>query len=75
MSGLQTLTLNKDQLKLLKKKTICQEKVVPFVQTFVCEHPEDKGWAKNFDLKHDPSIYINMPVEALKQELKKTPKF
>ena len=75
------LTLNKDQaLKIIKdEKLFCTNeyyygKVVPFVQTFVCEHPVYKGWAKNFDLKHDPSIYINMPVEALKQELKKTPK-
>ena len=47
------LTLNKDQaLKIIKdEKLFCTNeydygKVVPFVQTFVCEHPVYKGWAK-----------------------------
>ena len=31
-------------------------KVVPFVQTFVCQHPVYQ-WPKTFDLKHDPNIY------------------
>ena len=48
-------------------------KVVPFVQTFVCQHPVYK-WPKTFDLKHDPNIYMNMPIQVLKEELKKAPK-
>ena len=46
---------------------------MPFVQTFVCQHPIYQ-WPKTFDLKHDPNIYMNMPMKVLKEELKKTPK-
>ena len=74
------LTLGKDEsLKIIKsEKLFCANefyygKVVPFVQTFVCQHPIYQ-WPKTFDLKHDPSVYMNMPVEVLKTELKKAPK-
>ncbi len=49
-------------------------KTRPFVETFVCEHPVYK-WAKCFDLKHDPDIYLNMSLQALKEAMRKQPKF
>ena len=74
------LTSKKEEsLKIIKnEKLFCSNefyygKVVPFVQTFVCQHPVYQ-WPKTFDLKHDPNIYIDMPIEALKVELKKAPK-
>ena len=74
------LTSNKEEsLKIIKsEKLFCTNefyygKVVPFVQTFVCQHPIYQ-WPKTFDLKHDPYIYMNMPIQVLKQELKKPPK-
>ena len=74
------LTVNKDEsLKIIKnEKLFCTNefyygKVVPFVQTFVCQHPVYQ-WPKTFDLKQDPNIYMNMPIEVLKGELKKPPK-
>ena len=30
---------------------------------------------KCFDLKHDPDIYLNMPVKDLDEAMKKNPKF
>ena len=48
-------------------------KTVPFVETFVCEHPVYK-WAKCFDLKHDPDIYLKMSVQDLKEAMGKKPK-
>ena len=74
------MTINKEEsLKVIKnEKLFCTNefyygKVVPFVQTFVCQHPIYQ-WPKTFDLKHDPNIYMSMPLEALKTELKKQPK-
>ena len=74
------MTSNKEEsLKIIKnEKLFCANefyygKVVPFVQTFVCQHPVYQ-WPKTFDLKHDPSIYMDMPIEVLKLELKKAPK-
>ena len=74
------LTSNKEEsLKIIKnEKLFCANefyygKVVPFVQTFVCQHPVYQ-WPKTFDLKHDPNIYMNMPIQVLKEELKKAPK-
>tara|TARA_Y100001970_G_scaffold260026_1_gene341657 strand:+ start:7915 stop:9333 length:1419 start_codon:yes stop_codon:yes gene_type:complete len=74
------LTSNKDEsLKVIKnEKVFCSNefyygKVVPFVQTFVCQHPVYQ-WPKTFDLKHDPNIYMDMPIQVLKEELKKAPK-
>ena len=74
------LTSKKEEsLKIIKdEKLFCANefyygKVVPFVQTFVCQHPVYQ-WPKTFDLKHDPNIYMDMPIETLKVELKKAPK-
>ena len=74
------LTSKKEEsLKIIKdEKLFCANefyygKVVPFVQTFVCQHPIYQ-WPKTFDLKHDPNIYMDMPIEVLKVELKKAPK-
>ncbi len=74
------LTSNKEEsLKIIKnEKIFCSNefyygKVVPFAQTFVCQHPVYQ-WPKTFDLKHDPNIFMNMPIQVLKEELKKTPK-
>ncbi len=74
------LTSSKEEsLKIIKnEKLFCANefyygKVVPFVQTFVCQHPVYQ-WPKTFDLKHDPNIYMNMPIQVLKEELKKSPK-
>ena len=74
------LTSNKEEsLKIIKnEKLFCTNefyygKVAPFVQTFVCQHPVYQ-WPKTFDLKHDPNIYMNMPIQVLKEELKKAPK-
>ena len=49
-------------------------KSVAFCETFVCEHPVYK-WAKCFDLKHDPDIYLKMSVQDLKEAMSKKPKF
>ena len=72
------LTSKKEEsLKIIKdEKLFCANefyygKVV--VQTFVCQHPVYQ-WPKTFDLKHDPNIYMDMPIEVLKVELKKAPK-
>ena len=74
------LTSKKEEsLKIIRnEKLFCANefyygKVVPFVQTFVCQHPVYQ-WPKTFDLKHDPNIYMDMPIEVLKIELKKAPK-
>ena len=74
------MTINKEEsLKVIKnEKLFCTNefyygKVVPFVQTFVCQHPIYQ-WPKTFDLKHDPNIYMSMPLDVLKTELKKQPK-
>ena len=47
---------------------------VAFCETFVCEHPIYK-WAKCFDLKHDPDIFLKMSVQDLKEAMSKKPKF
>ncbi len=75
------LTLEKNQtLDLIKKESLfCTNeyfygKSRPFVQTFVCQHPEYK-WSLCFDLKHDPNIYIKMSIKDLTEAMKKQPKF
>ncbi len=75
------LTINKDTaLDVIKKEIyFCTNEYFygrsrPFVQTYVCQHPIYK-WPKCFDLKHDPNIYIDMPISELKLEMKKNPKF
>jgi len=46
----------------------------PYVQTFVCQHPQYQ-WPLCFDLKHDPSPFLNMPLNELEAAMKKQPKF
>ena len=64
------LTTNKDStLEVIKQELyFCTNeyfygKSRPYIQAFVCQHPKYQ-WPKCFDLKHDPSIYLDMPAEA-----------
>ena len=75
------LTIDKNQtLDLIKKETLfCTNeffygKSRPFVQTFICQHPNFQ-WPLCFDLKHNPSIYLKMSVRDLTDAMKKQPKF
>ena len=75
------LTTSKDKtLEIIKNELyFCTNeyfygKSRPYVQSFVCQHPKFK-WPKCFDLKNDPSIYLDMPVQQLKIEMGKNPKF
>ena len=75
------LTINKEEsLKLIKsEKLFCANEFLygkskEFVLTFVCEHPIYKSWTSNFDLAADPNIYMDMPIEVLKKELKVSPR-
>jgi len=75
------LTTNKDStLEVIKKELyFCTNeyfygKSRPYIQAFVCQHPKYQ-WPKCFDLKHDPSIYLDMPPNALKVAMGKNPKF
>jgi len=75
------LTTNKDStLEVIKKELyFCTNeyfygKSRPYIQAFVCPHPKYQ-WPKCFDLKHDPSIYLDMPADALKVAMGKNPKF
>ncbi|MDB9799510.1 exodeoxyribonuclease I [Pelagibacteraceae bacterium] len=75
------LTMDKNQsLELIKNESyFCTNeyfygKSRPYVQTFICQHPEYQ-WPLCFDLKHDPNIYLNMPVKELTVAMKKNPKF
>ena len=75
------LTTDKNQtLDLIKKEILfCTNeyfygKSRPFVQTFVCQHPNYQ-WPLCFDLKHDPSIYLKMSLQDLTVAMKKQPKF
>ena len=74
-------TTNKDEtLKIIKEELyFCTNeyfygKSRPYVQAYVCQHPKYQ-WPKCFDLRHDPQIYIDMPVAALKVAMGKNPKF
>ena len=74
------MTTNKDKtFQLIKKEQLfCTDffyygKSVPFVLTFVCQHPQ-WGYPMCFDLKADPSFYFNLPMQELKKELNKKPK-
>jgi exodeoxyribonuclease-1 len=75
------LTTNKDAtLEVIKKELyFCTNeyfygKSRPYIQAFVCLHPKYQ-WPKCFDLKHDPSIYLDMPADVLKVAMGKNPKF
>ena len=74
------MTTNKDKsFRLIKEEQLfCTDffyygKSVPFVLTFLCEHPQ-WGYPMCFDLKADPAYYFNLSMEALKKELNKKPK-
>jgi len=74
------MTTNKDKsFELIKNEELfCTDffyygKSVPFVLTFICEHPQ-WGYPMCFDLKSDPSYYFNLSFQALKKELDKKPK-
>ena len=75
------LTYNKDEtLEIIKKELyFCTNeyfygKSRPYVQAYVCQHPKHQ-WPKCFDLRHDPQMYLEMPVATLKVEMTKNPKF
>ena len=75
------LTTDKNRtLEIIKKELyFCTNeyfygKSRPYVQTFVCQHPKYQ-WPKCFDLKHDPNIYLNLPISDLKEQMGKNPKF
>tara|TARA_Y100000590_G_scaffold459207_1_gene615704 strand:- start:9 stop:1427 length:1419 start_codon:yes stop_codon:yes gene_type:complete len=74
------MTTNKDKtFKLIKEeKLFCTDffyygKSIPFVLTFVCQHPQ-WGYPMCFDLKVDPAYYFNLSVKELKKELEKKPR-
>jgi len=74
------MTTNKDKsFQLIKEEQLfCTDffyygKSVPFVLTFVCQHPQ-WGYPMCFDLKADPSYYFNLSIQKLKKELDKKPK-
>jgi len=74
------MTTNKDKsFQLIKEEQLfCTDffyygKSVPFVLTFVCQHPQ-WGYPMCFDLKADPSYYFNLSIQQLKKELDKKPK-
>ncbi len=75
------MTTNKDKtFQIIRgEQLFCTDffyygKSVPFVLTFVCQHPQ-WGYPMCFDLKNDPSYYFNMSVKELKKEMDKKPKF
>ncbi len=75
------MTLDKNQtLELIKKESyFCTNEYFygrsrPYVQTFVCQHPQYQ-WPLCFDLRHDPNIYLKMPIQELTTVMKKQPKF
>jgi exodeoxyribonuclease-1 len=78
-ASLMTLDKNKT-LELIKKEVyFCTNeyfygKSRPYVQTFVCQHPQYQ-WPLCFDLRHDPNIYLKMPIQELTTVMKKQPKF
>ena len=74
------MTTNKDKsFQLIKDEELfCTDffyygKSVPFVLTFVCQHPQWK-YPMCFDLKADPTYYFNLSIRELKKELDKKPK-
>jgi exodeoxyribonuclease I len=75
------LTIDKNQsLDLIQKELFfCTNeyfygKSRPYVQTFVCQHPKYQ-WPLCYDLKHDPSPYLEMTIQELTAAMKKQPKF
>ncbi len=75
------LTMDKTQsLEVIKKELLfCTNeyfygKSRPYVETFICQHPQYQ-WPLCFDLRHDPTLYLNMPLNELEAAMKKQPKF
>ena len=75
------LTIDKNHsLELIQKELFfCTNeyfygKSRPYVQTFICQHPQYQ-WPLCFDLKNDPSPYLDMPIQELAVAMKKQPKF
>ena len=74
------MTTHKDKtFRIIKEEQLfCTDffyygKSVPFVLTFVCQHPQ-WGYPMCFDLKSDPTYYFSLSVQELKKELDKKPK-
>ena len=74
------MTTNKDKsFQLIKEEQLfCTDffyygKSIPFVLTFVCQHPQ-WGYPMCFDLKADPAYYFNLSIQELKKKLDKKPK-
>ena len=74
------MTTNKDKsFQLIKEELLfCTDffyygKSIPFVLTFVCQHPQ-WGYPMCFDLKSDPSYFFDLSIQQLKKELDKKPK-
>jgi len=74
------MTTNKDKtFQLIKNENLfCTDffyygKCVPFVLTYVCQHPQWE-YPMCFDLKADPSYYFNLSTKELKKEMNKKPK-
>jgi len=74
------MTTNKDKaFQLIRDEQLfCTDffyygKSVPFVLTFVCEHPQ-WGYPMCFDLKANPIYYFNLSIKDLRKELDKKPK-
>jgi len=74
------MTTNKDKsFQLIKDEQLfCTDffyygKSIPFVLTFVCQHPQ-WGYPMCFDLKSDPSYYFNLSRHELKKAMDKKPK-
>ena len=74
------LTTSKEEVNMIieKEEVFCITesffgKTMPFVVTFICYHPK-YNWAQCFDLKHDPSNYINLSTELLEHSMSLSPK-
>jgi len=77
-ASLMTTNKNKAFQLIENEEMFCTDffyygKSVPFVLTFVCQHPQ-WGYPMCFDLKADPSYYFNLSMQQLKKELDKKPK-
>jgi len=74
------MTTNKDKsFQLIREEELfCTDffyygKSIPFVLTFVCQHPQ-WGYPMCFDLKADPTYYFSLSIQDLRKELNKKPK-
>jgi exodeoxyribonuclease-1 len=69
MDKLQSLEIIKKELHFCTNEYF-YGKSRPYVQTFICQHPQYQ-WPLCFDLKHDPSIFLEMTIQELTAALKK----